>query len=201
MRLAHAIARNELRVDLSGTVDVDSVAVWRVAYPLAFREEIEAHAQDAGVDPDLVQALIREESALDPKVHSWAGAIGLCQLMWPTAREVAGWLKIKGPLSLDRLHDPDLNVQLGSTYLGRLIKQFKGNFALALASYNAGAGAVSSWIGRSSAEELDEFVEEIPVSETRNYVKRVLKSYAAYQYVYGRGARGATIGQALVASK
>ncbi len=192
VRLAHAIARNELRNDLSAPVSAETAQVWRVAYPLAFREAIEAHSPDAGVDPDLVQALIREESALDPKVRSWAGAVGLCQLMMPTAREVAGWLKLGGPVTVERLHDPDFNVQLGATYLGRLVKQFKGNLALSLASYNAGAGAVGRWVQRGP-KELDEFVEEIPIEETRNYVKRVLKSYAAYRYLYGRAAAGAGV--------
>ncbi|HEY3447932.1 MAG TPA: transglycosylase SLT domain-containing protein [Myxococcales bacterium] len=201
IRIAHAIARNELRADLSGTVDPGTAQVWRVAYPLAFREPLETHAAEAGVDPDLLQALIREESALDPKIHSWAGAIGLCQLMPGTAWEVAGWLKIPGPITAARLHDPDLNLQLGATYLGRLIKQFKGNVALSLASYNAGAGAVGRWVAAAGPRDLDEFIEEIPVTETRNYVKRVLKSYASYQYVYGRAANGARLGQTLVASK
>lgn len=201
VRIAHAIARNELRADLSSTAEPDTAQVWRVAYPLAFREPLEAHSAQAGVDPDLLQALIREESALDPKVHSWAGAIGLCQLMPGTAWEVAGWLKIPGPITAARLHDPDLNLQLGATYLGRLIKQFKGNLALSLASYNAGAGAVGRWVAAAGPRDLDEFIEEIPVSETRNYVKRVLKSYASYQYVYGRSANAATLGQTLVASK
>lgn len=200
-RLAHGIARMELHRDLSGTLDAENAVVWRVAYPLAFRAAIEQRAQEAGVDPDLLQALIREESALDPKVHSWAGAVGLCQLMMPTAREVARWLKLQGPITADRLHDPETNVHLGATYLGFLIKQFRGNLALSLASYNAGGAAVTGWIQQAGARDLDEFIEEIPVSETRNYVKRVLKTYAAYQYVYGRGARGTTLGQALVAHK
>ncbi|MGC4113830.1 MAG: transglycosylase SLT domain-containing protein [Myxococcales bacterium] len=201
LRIAHAIARNELRSDLSGTAEPETAQLWRVAYPLAFREPLETHAAEAGVDPDLLQALIREESALDPRIHSWAGAIGLCQLMPGTAWEVAGWLKIPGPITADRLHDPDLNLQLGATYLGRLIKQFKGNVALSLASYNAGAGAVGRWVANAGPRDLDEFIEEIPVSETRNYVKRVLKSYASYQYIYGRATNTALLGQTLVASK
>ncbi|MBI5546783.1 MAG: transglycosylase SLT domain-containing protein [Deltaproteobacteria bacterium] len=199
-RIAHAIARNELRNDLSSPLDPETALVWRVAYPLAFRDPLETHAVASGVDPDLLQALIREESALDPRIHSWAGAIGLCQLMMPTAREVAGWLKVPGPITADRLYDPDLNLQLGAAYLGRLIKQFKGNIALSLASYNAGAGAVGRWVQQAGQRDLDEFIEEIPISETRNYVKRVLKTYAAYQYVYGRTASGPVLSRTLVAS-
>ncbi len=200
-RLAHAVARTELRRDLGAAPSAENALMWRLAYPLAFREIIERHAKDAGIDPDLVQALIREESALDPRVHSWAGAVGLCQLMVPTAREQAAMLKA-GRVTIDRLHEPDFNVRLGTHYLARLVRQFKGNVALSLAAYNAGGGAVGSWIkALDGPRELDEFVEDIPVLETRNYVKRVLKSYAAYQLVYGRGGQEPGIERRLVATR
>ncbi len=173
--------------------------MWRAAFPLAFRGLVETRAAEAKVDPDLLQALIREESAFDPRAGSWAGAMGLCQLMMPTAREVAGWLKVGGPMTRERLHDPDLNIRLGSVYLARLLKQWNGNLALAVASYNAGAGNVGKWLRAAGQRDLDEFIEEIPIQETRNYVKRVLGSYSAYQLLHGRSAAAPTLGQALAA--
>jgi soluble lytic murein transglycosylase len=136
------------------------------------------------VPVDLVQALMREESALDPRALSPVGAIGLTQLMYPTAQEVARKLKL-GKLSRASLTDTSLNIRLGSRYLGDLVRQFGGSVALALAAYNAGGGAVRRWLEQRRGLELDEFVEEIPVEETRGYVKRVLRSYAAYRLLYG----------------
>jgi soluble lytic murein transglycosylase len=198
-RLAHAIARTELAGDLAAPKSPDTLPVLRVAFPLAFREPISRRSQEVGIDPDLLQALIREESALDPKIHSWAGAIGLCQLMPFTAREVAGWLKLRG-VTAESLHEPELNIRLGATYLARLIQQFKGNVALSLAAYNAGGGAVNGWLRQTSARDLDEFVEQIPVAETRNYVKKVLRSFAVYQSLYGAPEKGSPIGAHLLAT-
>jgi soluble lytic murein transglycosylase len=135
---------------------------------------------------------MREESGLDPHAVSPAGAMGLTQLMLPTAREVARQLRLGrvGPADLAK---PSLNIRLGSRYLGSLIRRFDGSVALALAAYNAGGGAVSRWLGERRGVDLDEFVEEIPIDETRGYVKRVLRSYAAYRLLYGtEGDPGAT---------
>jgi soluble lytic murein transglycosylase len=201
IRIAHIIARTELQRDLTGSLNPGNLEVWHIAYPLAYRATIDRRGQEAGLDPDLLQALIREESALNPKARSWAGAVGLCQVMMPTAREVARWLRIKERLTAERLHDPDLNVQLGATYLARLMRRFNGNLALALAAYNAGGGAVGGWLKASERSDLDEFIEEIPVSETRHYVKRVLRSYAAYQLLYGRSAKAAFLEKSILATR
>ncbi|WP_373045454.1 transglycosylase SLT domain-containing protein [Vulgatibacter sp.] len=185
-RAAHHIARTELRELIRGRPTGESAAHFRIAYPLAFRDLIERHAGNYGVPADLMQALMREESSLDPQIVSWAGAIGLTQLMPSTARAVARQLKLGTP-SNAQLRDPDLNVRIGTAYLGQLLKRWKGNPALATASYNAGPGAVSRWLGERGQLEMDEFVEEIPIEETRNYVKRVLDSFATYRLTYGSG--------------
>jgi soluble lytic murein transglycosylase len=200
-RLAHVVARTELKRDLSLAPNERSRAIWLAAFPRAYRELIEKRSAEVKLDPDLLQGLIREESAFDPAAGSWAGAMGLCQLMMPTAKQVAHGLKIKGRMTRNRLHEPDLNVRLGSTYLSQLIKHYRGNLALAVASYNAGSGAVSRWLSTSKASELDEFVEEIPIPETRNYVKRVLGSYTAYQLLYGKITPATFLRQDLVAAR
>lgn len=182
-RAAHAVARVSLRRDLSGRFTPDNRFVWEVAYPRAFRDAIDEHCKSAGFDPDLLQALMREESALDPKALSWAGALGLTQLMPSTAKAVALSLKLRAP-STSALLEPDLNIRLGAAYLGQLLKQWNGNKQYALGSYNAGARAVAKWKEDRPQLELDEWVEEIPIAETRGYVKRVLRSYNTYQLLY-----------------
>lgn len=187
-RLSQAIARVQLRSLLAGPFRSADVGLWRAAYPQAFREEIESSCEAAEVKPDLFQALVREESALDPHAVSWAGAVGLSQLMVPTAKEVAAKLHITSPIDTETLQEPSLNLRLGSTYIGGLLDRFQGNPALALAAYNAGAGAVNRWLKARPGLELDAWVEEIPVVETRNYVKRVLTTFSTYQLLYAGDA-------------
>ena len=193
-RAAHAVARVSLRRDLSGRITAENRAIWELAYPNAFRDLIEKHCKAAkGLAPDLLQALMREESALDPKALSWAGALGLTQLMPATARSVAAQLKIRNVTPRELL-EPDLNIRLGAAYLGNLSKRFNGTAQFALASYNAGSGAVDHWRKDKPQDEVDEWVEDIPIAETRGYVKRVLRSFNTYQLLYApaRPARAAS---------
>ncbi len=128
---------------------------------------------------------MREESALDPRAISPAGAIGLTQLMLPTARSLARRLGIPTP-GRAALMDPPVNIRIGARFLGDLLRRYDGSVALALAAYNAGGGAVARWLEDRGGLDLDEWVEEIPLEETRGYVKRVLRSFAAYRLLYGR---------------
>jgi len=180
------IARVELAEILERGYGPETALLYRLAYPLAYRDLVEENARRYGVPADLLQALMREESSLDPLVVSWAGAVGLTQLMVQTARSVAKRLGL-GPVDAGRLKDPATNVRIGTAYLGSLLQRFEGNWALACAGYNAGPGAVSRWLAARGDLLLDEFVEEIPIDQTRNYVKRVLDSFAAYRLIYGEG--------------
>ena len=184
-RAAHGLLRTRARAAFRRPPDGENVRAWKIAYPPAYREDVKRWAPPAGVPIDLVQALMREESALDPRALSPAGAIGHTQLMLPTAQSVARQLRL-GKVSRTSLTDASLNIRLGARYLGELVRRFDGSVALALAAYNAGGGAVSRWLDQRRGLELDEFVEEIPVEETRGYVKRVLRSYAAYRLLYGQ---------------
>jgi len=199
-RAAHGLLRTRARAAFRRPPDGENLRAWRIAYPPAFREDVKRWAPRAGVPMDLVQALMREESALDPRALSPAGAIGLTQLMLPTAQSVARELKL-GKVSRASLTDASLNIRLGARYLGELVRRFDGSVALALAAYNAGGGAVSRWLEQRRGLELDEFVEEIPVEETRGYVKRVLRSYAAYRLLYGTLPEPAVPAQATLAGK
>ncbi|HSN14612.1 MAG TPA: lytic transglycosylase domain-containing protein, partial [Anaeromyxobacteraceae bacterium] len=183
-RSAHALLKSEARQLLRAAPEGEAAAVWRVAYPPAFRPEVDRWARAAGVPADLLQALMREESALDPQVISAAGAIGLTQLMPTTASAVARRLGM-GAISASSLMDPQTNIRIGAAYLGELLARYGRQPALALAAYNAGSGAVARWLQARGAMELDEFVEEIPIDETRGYVKRVLRTFAAYRLLSG----------------
>ncbi|HTP51107.1 MAG TPA: transglycosylase SLT domain-containing protein [Anaeromyxobacteraceae bacterium] len=184
-KAAHGLLRSQGRQVLRQPPAGMGLRVWQVAYPPAFRDEVLRWARPARVPPDLLQAIMREESALDPVVVSPAGAVGLTQLMVPTAREAARRLGLRAPGEAD-LMEASLNIRLGAVHLGDLLRRFGGSAPLAVAAYNAGETPVRTWWKAEAGKPLDEFVEEIPIQETRGYVKRVLRSYAAYRMLYGR---------------
>ena len=198
LRAAHQLVRTELRELLRRPARPQGLRAAVLAYPLAFRDEIVRVSKTAALPADLLQALMREESALDPKALSPVGALGLTQLMPATARMLAAKLKLKG-WKTEQLLLPATNIRLGGTYLGELFGHF-GHPAPTFASYNAGPGVVGGWMRARGTLPTDVWVEEIPFDETRGYVKRCLRSYAAYQYLYGTGrARLPKVSQQLAA--
>jgi soluble lytic murein transglycosylase len=156
--------------------------VWRVAYALPFEASIRRWSAKAGVDPMLVAGLIRQESAFEPEARSGKAAIGLMQLIGPTARLLARQEKIR--YSHARLTDPDYNVHLGTAYVANLVKQF-GGAESALAAYNAGEDRVTLWTAGQSYRETAEFVDSIPFTETRQYVQIVSRNADIYRRLYG----------------
>lgn len=162
------------------TVEQDTTPTYfiRLYYPLKYGEEIEEHAKERGLDPNLVRALILQESYYNPKAKSRVGATGLMQLMPPTAKEHAG--KLRMSFSVSRLETPDVNIRLGTFHLKMLVDMFRGNTYFAIASYNAGQGNVAKWRRAAPSKPVDEFLESIPFPETRNYVKRVTMLRSAY---------------------
>jgi len=152
-------------------------------YPHAYWETVSAQAQAKRLDPYLVLALIRQESAFDPEAVSSAPAYGLMQLLPKTAARLTQAASVS-PVSLV---DPNFNVQAGTAYLRQLLDLYNGNQVMAVAAYNAGENAVEKWRVRYANLEPDEFVESISFRETRNYVKLVLRNYRMYRRLYGGG--------------
>ena len=143
-----------------------SLLTWHLGFPRAYDDAIEqATSAVEQVPKTLLMGLAREESAFNADVVSWAGAIGLCQLMPPTAREEAQLLKLGDP-SLAELRKPHLNARLGANHLSRRMKLLEHPL-LAIAAYNAGPGNVRKWRTKSAPKPLDAWVESIPVEQTR----------------------------------
>ncbi len=160
------------------------LAFWRVAYPLPRRRLLEAEARQYHLDPYLLAALITQESGHDPQAYSPAGAHGLMQLLWSTAKRVAR--EVHFPLrERKELFDPAVNLRLGSRYLADLLKRFDGDTAAALAAYNAGEHRVDKWL-QQGPRETPEFIATVPFRETQRYVERVLSHHRAYQAIYGQ---------------
>ena len=136
----------------------------------------------------MLVALVRQESAFDPKAVSVAQARGLMQLIPPTAKRVARQLQLDR-FSIDQLFRPRLNIRLGSQYLADRLAQFEGDIDRAVASYNAGPDPVNLWFSEGDYREAAEFVENIPYTETRNYVKIFHRNYHLYKRLYGEEFR------------
>ena len=182
---AHWRLRTEFSAELSVLPTAATAGLWRAAYPLAWRDEIALAEHESHVPNLLLQALSREESAFDPQVVSWAGAYGLTQLLLSTGRDAGKLLKPKVTVTrAEDLLDPTLNARLGGAFLASLIKRYDGNTALALAAYNAGTDAATAWWKRVGQDGLDVLGEEISIQETRGYVKRVLRTYGIYRWLY-----------------
>ena len=153
------------------------------SYPLAYWDIIQKAAESGGVDAYLVAALIREESRFDRKAVSWAGAIGLMQLMPSTAKRIKGDAGVNIKNAQD-LFDPGKNILIGTHYLSGLINEFN-ELPIAIMSYNAGENKVTKWLEKYYKDDINEFIENVPYKETRNYVKKVLKSYWQYRSING----------------
>jgi soluble lytic murein transglycosylase len=157
---------------------------WELAYPAGYHDLIRGVSPAADWDPHVVTAVIREESAYNPMAVSSAGALGLMQVMPQTAQMILAELG-SDAFSRDRLFDPCYNIRLGSRYLAQLRQKFQNNLIYAIAAYNAGPDAVLKWVRQFGDKEPDEFIDSIPYTETRNYVKKVMRSYWEYKRIYG----------------
>ncbi|GAB4157139.1 MAG: transglycosylase SLT domain-containing protein [Cyanobacteria bacterium J069] len=153
---------------------------WRSLFPFQFAEPIQQWSQTMQLNPLLVTALIRQESRFERQIVSSAGATGLMQLMPGTASWVAS--KLNQP-QYD-LENPNDNIKLGTWYLNYTHETYSDNSLFAVASYNAGPGAIAQWIERFGYSDPDLFVEQIPYPETKGYVEAVFSNYWNYLRLY-----------------
>lgn len=149
-------------------------------FPLWFSNQIQSNANQNSLDPALVFALIRQESAFDEYAGSPAGAIGLMQVMPKTAKQIAGELQQTWHNDFN-LTDPDINIRYGSYYFKNVLNQYNGNFVLAAAAYNAGPNRIAQWLPKNQSLPADIWIETIPYKETRGYVSSVLMYALIYQ--------------------
>ena len=162
-------------------------------YPRPFQELIEKNAGETELGAEILYGLIRTESYFMPEVVSRSGAVGLAQLMAPTAEEMAGRIARQGGPDYRggggiNLKDPEVNIHIGSYYL-RYLTERMGSPMLALLAYNGGMGRVRRWLTadkqqKDSGLPQDLFLETIEFTETREYGRRVLAAAAVYGYLY-----------------
>ncbi|MCG8416674.1 MAG: transglycosylase SLT domain-containing protein [Proteobacteria bacterium] len=157
---------------------------WRIAYPRAWWPLLDKYAAKRGYATELLIAFVREESGFDPLRESWANAIGLTQMIVPTAEFYAEGTGIE--INRETLLDPETNVIIGSKFLQALHQRWNGHIALIVPSYNTGASRVARWLKEAPDATLDEFAENIYYDEPRSYNKRVTESFFAYSYLNDR---------------
>ncbi|MBO6087219.1 transglycosylase SLT domain-containing protein [bacterium] len=156
---------------------------WRLVYPVLYYDEVKKYAKETGNNLPLMLGLIREESYFDPLAQSFAGASGLMQLMPATANEISSKFSLGGTGSVD-LFNPEKNIKLGNYYYEFLRNNLEGYDVSSIAAYNGGIGSLKNWKTSLNYNDTDEFIEQIPYPETKNYVKKVFRSYWNYVRVY-----------------
>jgi soluble lytic murein transglycosylase len=175
-----ANANNTRSVKPAGTPDE-----MKLLYPVYFSQPVLDFGSKNKVDPYLIQALMREESYFNEFAISGSNARGLMQLLPTTARDVAGWENLPHFQTSD-LFVPEVNIRLGSRYLGYLHQLFNGNAMPAVGAYNGGPNAMKRWVSSSTvlASDPDMFVERIPYEQSRDYIKKVFAGYWNYTRLY-----------------
>ena len=157
---------------------------YRYRYPVPYFDTIHHYALRYEVPLELALAIMRTESGFRPDVVSNVGAVGLMQIMPMTGKKIAARLGEADTFRQADLYDPETSIRYGLWYLGELLKKFQGQWPLAIASYNGGPHNVERWLADNRHLSWDAFVESIPFSQTRNYVKKVLKVASTYRYLY-----------------
>lgn len=159
-----------------------SQEVYDIFFPLIEWETIKAEATRHGLDPYTVAGLIRQESVFDPRARSRANALGLMQLLPSTGQLVARKQGV-GKITNEQLYNPQLNIKLGTAYLAEMLNKF-GKIEYAAAAYNGGPGRVDKWLN-TLPSNIEDWVEAIPITETRLYVFGVMRNSAQYRRIYG----------------
>jgi soluble lytic murein transglycosylase len=154
-----------------------------IVYPNRFQDLILRNLAGTSVDANIIRGLIRQESFFEPEAVSGAGAVGLMQVLPSTARTLAEKLGERG-FKAESLKDPAVNVRYGVRYFLERYEEYGGNLALTLASYNAGRVKIGVWREFLGGLDQELFVEFIPYTETRDYVKRILGNQAMYALLY-----------------
>ncbi|MGK0273568.1 MAG: soluble lytic murein transglycosylase, partial [Cocleimonas sp.] len=164
-------------ITVSGTKDWNQVGL---RFPLQYQNLVKKSARANGVVPAWVYGIMRRESAFDPIIKSSANARGLMQVLPSTAKDVAKSLGIRSHRTSD-LYVPEKNANIGAAYMSQMLKRFKGNYAKATASYNAGPHRIPRWLPKQTIS-APRWIESIPFDETRNYVRAVMSYTTIYDH-------------------
>ncbi len=178
----------------SAPISAMPLAYWRILFPQAYWPQIKASAAENGLDPYMVASLIRQESEFNPQAISNKSAYGLMQLLPSVGKAMAKAEGMKH-FETNQLLDPAINIQLGCRYLRQTMDKFGGQAEYVFAAYNAGDTRVVDWRSASGEQSIDEFVESIPFTETRDYVQAILRNEDIYRSIDQTAAQTALQGR------
>jgi soluble lytic murein transglycosylase len=166
----------------SASIKSIPLAYWRILFPEAWWDTIKSESAKNGLDPYLVASLIRQESEFNPGVVSYANAYGLMQIEPSVGKSLA---RQEGLSHYDtfQLLNPEINIRLGTRYLRQMLDHYGGVQEYALAAYNAGDSRVVDWQAAGPYHGIDEFVESIPFTQTRDYVQGILRNEEIYRAI------------------
>ena len=169
----------------SASIESIPLPYWHILFPEPFWSTIKAESAKNNLDPYLVASLIRQESEFNPSAISYANAWGLMQLLPSNGKRLA---REEGMANFQTFHllDPDTNIKLGTRYLKQTLDKFGGVPEYALAAYNAGDNRVEDWQAAGPYSGIDEFVESIPFTQTRDYVQAILRNIEIYREIDAR---------------
>jgi soluble lytic murein transglycosylase len=180
--LAEVYGSRALRLSPLGDAGAGARVWWEHAYPLAYRSWVDKYQSLGANPPYYLYAIMRKESGFNPHDVSYADAIGLMQMIPPTTMRVVAALGLR--YTDDLLYDPETNVKVGAWYVGHLVEKFGGQIPLAAGSYNGGPRPMMKWLDKYGDRPIDEFVELVSFTQTREYMKKVTGIYARYLYLY-----------------
>jgi soluble lytic murein transglycosylase len=166
----------------SASINSIPLVYWRILFPEPYWDTIKAESAKNNLDPYLVASLIRQESEFNPSAVSYANAWGLMQLLPSVGRAMAREEGIKN-FETFQLLDPETNIRLGTRYLRHTLDHFGGVPEYALAAYNAGDERVADWEAAGPYHGMDEFIESIPFTQTREYVEAILRNIETYRAI------------------
>ncbi len=180
-RAIHALKR---ALPYASTASISSIPLiyWRILYPEPYWETIKTESARYNLNPYLVASLIRQESEFNPAAVSYANAYGLMQLLPVVGHQMARELGMTH-FQTFQLLDPETNIKLGTRYLRQMLDKFNGVEEYALAAYNAGDNRVTDWEAAGPYSGMDEFVESIPFTQTREYVEAILRNEETYKAI------------------
>jgi soluble lytic murein transglycosylase len=199
---AMRVLKRALPFYTSAPIDTIPMGCWKILFPQPYWGAIEQEASKNGLDPYMVASLIRQESEFNPTAISSANAFGLMQLLPSVGRSMAREEGVKH-FNENELFNPETNIRLGSRYLKQTLNKFDGQAPYAFAAYNAGDSRVTDWQAIGKYHGMDEFVESIPFTETREYVEAILRNESIYRALHGAAAAppGAMAQQKTVAAR
>jgi soluble lytic murein transglycosylase len=164
----------------SAPIDALPLEYWRILFPQPYWSTIQSESEKNGIDPYMVASLIRQESEFNPGAISHANAYGLMQLLPSVGKSMA---KEEGihHFGTNDLLNPDTNIRLGTRYLKQTLEKFNSQPEYTFAAYNAGNDRVNDWQAIGNYRGMDEFVESIPFTETRDYVQAIIRNEQIYR--------------------